>query len=510
MAINNKKTFIWDSNSFSEKGYWYLAGVNGKKGRLASKSEVKQLGKPINGKNTKEIESSSKPQKVVINESIINSMSTRIGGLSSSIRNDKGLKPPKLVKNVDTTSYTSLGENQTNRLRRGDGIADVAAKLFNLFIGINNDEKLHQELDHNFEKEVSENEAKRFSLLHSNETDEAKKLKEDKSESPIMKLLRALRLGFEKIGLLKSFKKLLHVGEVLGGIVWKIIKFIVPKTPIGKVLSLVAAAAGVYELNEHGYFEPLKALIGKGEGKYTSANMGTKGGKIIPHEDIDFSKMTVGELMRRQSIKWGDKNESEKILGAGKYQVTPEPLKEAVQKGVLKETDFFTPTNQEILAENFLLTSKRPEIMQYITSETADPKLKHDAQVGLAKEFASLGDPDSSDGKTSMYGEGNKATISSEQVGNALDTVRELYKKTKATLTPKEKEITPLPNTIGSDLNTSSIEQADIKKEMQQQLIQPPSVVIDNSTNTNISTFQQNMDSFFDDSLLYPSILNYN
>jgi len=510
MASNNKKTFMWDSNSFSGKGSWYLAGNAGKYGRLASASENKKLGKPVDGITVKEIESKTKTSAVFINDSIINNISAHADGFSSVAKNTRELLSPHLVKNVDTTEYTSLGESQTNRLRRGDGVADVAAKIFNLFLSINNDTKIQHEIEHNFEKESAENEAKLFSVVPSAGPGDIPEVKGDKSESPTMSLLAALRMGFEKLNLMKSFEKLLSVGRVIGGFVWKIVKFILPKTPMGKVIGAAATiGAGVYELDKHGVLDPLKQLISKGEGNYNSVNMGTKAGKIIPHEDIDLSKMAVGELMRRQSIKWGDTNESEKILGAGKYQVNPEPLKEAVQKGVLKETDLFTPTNQEKLADNYLLASKRPEIMEYVTSTTDDPTLLHSALKAASSEFASIGNPDSPGGKLSTYGDGNKASISSDTAAIALRKARELYIKSKDVISPKEQE--PPPNVTGLNLNNKSVEQADIKKEMERgRMMQSPNVIIDNSTNNNISTYQQNLESHFDDRMEYPSILNYN
>jgi len=92
-------------------------------------------------------------------KTIAQSISKRL----STIGNSGKFLGGKTVGKIDTALYTSISEGQYQRLRRGDGVADVAAKLVNLIILSDEEKKLHHELDRNFEQE---------------ELDEAKKLKE--------------------------------------------------------------------------------------------------------------------------------------------------------------------------------------------------------------------------------------------------------------------------------------------------------------------------------------------
>ena len=69
------------------------------------------------------------------------------------------------VGNIDTAFYTSVAEDQKQRLRKGDGIANVAGKILNLFKFHGQQNRLMKEINHNFEAEKHDKEKKRHKEL---------------------------------------------------------------------------------------------------------------------------------------------------------------------------------------------------------------------------------------------------------------------------------------------------------------------------------------------------------
>lgn len=65
------------------------------------------------------------------------------------------------VGNIDTAFYTTVAEGQKGKLRKNDGVADVAAKLTNFLIKSQEDKKLQSELSRNFELEQHEEDRRR-------------------------------------------------------------------------------------------------------------------------------------------------------------------------------------------------------------------------------------------------------------------------------------------------------------------------------------------------------------
>jgi hypothetical protein len=170
-------------------------------------------------------------------------------------------------------------------------------------------------------------------------------------------------------------------------------------------------------------------IIAKGEsanaGGYNAANRGTKGGKIVPvSEPQNLTGMTVGEIMQRQSIKFGSRDEDKKLFAVGKYQVIPDTLKDAVKELKIDPSEKFTPELQERIFKDYLITKKRPAIAKYLNSPTEDPKLLKEAIKATSLEWASVADPDKT-GTQSHYGSGNKASISVKELGEALKQERE-------------------------------------------------------------------------------------
>jgi len=172
--------------------------------------------------------------------------------------------------------------------------------------------------------------------------------------------------------------------------------------------------------HEYGADNALGRVISRGEGGYNSYNRGHAGDS---HGQIDFSQLTVGEVMRRQGLPGHDPNQ---IFAVGKYQITPGPLHEAVNSLHLDPQQRFTPQLQERVFAEYLINEKRPAVHAYITGQSSGPHGLERAQLALAQEFASVADPHT--GRSYYDGQaGNSASITAGQVGTALNQMREQY-----------------------------------------------------------------------------------
>jgi hypothetical protein len=154
------------------------------------------------------------------------------------------------------------------------------------------------------------------------------------------------------------------------------------------------------------------SLIASGEGGYNSYNRGRAGDS--PGE-IDFSQMTLGEVMAKQ--------QRGELFAVGKYQVIPDTMKETVAALGLDPDQKFTPELQERIFRDYLIDEKRPAIKAYVTGKTEDI---NSAQLAAAQEFASVANPYT--GRSHYDGvAGNSASISAEQMAAALEEERRKY-----------------------------------------------------------------------------------
>lgn len=169
----------------------------------------------------------------------------------------------------------------------------------------------------------------------------------------------------------------------------------------------------------------LGRLIGRGEGGYNSYNRGVAGD--ARGAQIDFSQMTVGEIMRRQDLPAGDPN---RLFAVGKYQFTPNTLEEAVNQNGIDRNARFTPQLQEKLFADYLIDEKRPAVRAYVTGEATGPQALERAQHALALEFASVGTPRNG-GRGAYDGDsaGNQASITTRETATALNNMRDQYQR---------------------------------------------------------------------------------
>jgi hypothetical protein len=173
--------------------------------------------------------------------------------------------------------------------------------------------------------------------------------------------------------------------------------------------------------------DPVLSLVSRGEGNYNSFNRGTAGDSVrIKASDkfgSDLTKMTVGQIMELQSGSGGEGG-TRKLFAAGRYQIIPSTMKQMMNDPAsgISPSELFSPETQDKMMM-YLMSEKRPEVFEYVNSDRHDPALLRLAARGMAKEFASVADPDSG---LSRYGGvgGNKASISVAEIYKALREMR--------------------------------------------------------------------------------------
>ncbi|WP_394003528.1 peptidoglycan-binding protein [Luteimonas sp. WGS1318] len=179
---------------------------------------------------------------------------------------------------------------------------------------------------------------------------------------------------------------------------------------------------------------PLHDLMYRGESGaagYNAFNRGTyidAGGRerIRPGEPpTDFSKLSVGALQDLQHLP---RHDPDRVFAVGKYQIIPSTMDAAVARlGITRDMPF-TPELQDRIFTDYLLREKQPAVRDYIMG--VQRATREQAQLGLAREWASFGDP-LKEGR-SYYGGANRAHITLEQSADALDRMREAYARASA------------------------------------------------------------------------------
>ena len=103
----------------------------------------------------------------------------------------------------------------------------------------------------------------------------------------------------------------------------------------------------------------------------------------------------------------------------------PATLKEAVKKGKVPADMRWTRENQINVVGTYLLFDKRGDsVGAYLSGQSND---RTAAQEGMAAEFAGIQRPSGSGAYDGV--QGNRATVSADEVGAALDKAREAYRQ---------------------------------------------------------------------------------
>ena len=187
-------------------------------------------------------------------------------------------------------------------------------------------------------------------------------------------------------------------------------------------------------------------VIASGEGGYDSVNRGTAGDTPGGAESIfgkSLTEMTVGEIVAAQ--------QSGKVFAVGKYQIIPDTMIEFLKEMKISESEKFNKVTQEKFKQ-YVMNYKRPEVGRYIRGESDN--LEEAAQA-LAREFASVGLSYDEAGRTrgqSRYAGsgGNAASITPEEIQEALKRSRNRAQSTATSITPVLKKGTFVQGNTGN------------------------------------------------------------
>ena len=184
---------------------------------------------------------------------------------------------------------------------------------------------------------------------------------------------------------------------------------------------------------------PLARLVAKAESGaegYNAFNRGTANGKIIPAGGkLELTKMSIKEIMAKQSLPPGDPN---RLFAVGKYQTIPITLKSACQALNIDINQPFSEQTQDIICQEYLVAKKRPALVAYYKNpDKNNEKLLMDAGKSLAAEFASIEDPYNlgypyGGPNGSYYKSGNKAKTTWAQIKTTLQSEWDFRNNPKA------------------------------------------------------------------------------
>ncbi len=135
---------------------------------------------------------------------------------------------------------------------------------------------------------------------------------------------------------------------------------------------------------------------------------------------LNFDAMTTADVQRAQKKHEGAGGATG---AAGLFQIMPATLKEAVRKGKVPADMRWTRENQINVLGTYLLFDKRGDsVGAYLSGQSND---RTAAQEGMAAEFAGFRRPSGAGAYDGV--QGNRATVSADEVGAALDKARAAY-----------------------------------------------------------------------------------
>ena len=137
---------------------------------------------------------------------------------------------------------------------------------------------------------------------------------------------------------------------------------------------------------------------------------------------LNFDSMTTADVQQAQKKHEGAGGATG---AAGLFQIMPATLKEAVRKGKIPADMRWTRQNQINVVGAYLLFDKRADsVGAYLSGKSGN---RHAAQEGMAAEFAGFKRPSGAGAYDGV--QGNRATVSADEVGAALDKAREAYRQ---------------------------------------------------------------------------------
>lgn len=230
-------------------------------------------------------------------------------------------------------------------IKVNDTFADALGKLYTLFKTIDDHEKLSAQLRKDFAQERAEEEQRRNEEV----------LRQIKKVA-----MKAKRIN-DKAKKEKSEEKPKEEGPTITQKVTE---------TASRIPAMVKGAVGALGVGVAGY--GLSKLLKKGEAATYNTILG---GKEIP-----LDTMTINEVLQYQSTMKGG-------TAVGKYQMIKSTLIEAKNKLNLTGNEKFDQQTQDMIYNQYLVGSKRPQLRDYISGKSDDINA---AALEMAKEFASF------------------------------------------------------------------------------------------------------------------------
>ena len=391
------------------------------------------------------------------------------------------------VGKLDTAEHTSISEDQTQRMKKGDGIADVIAKIVNFYKKSHEEMVLQKELTRDFEEEEHEKEKRKHAKF-------VKQIKKTKGAPKEDKLVS------KDIDILSQLKKKLE--SIIDGVVGGITGLVTKSAALAVKVLPAAAVVGAAAVSTKSIAELLKS--GEG-GDYNQLVYATPKGRAaqVPNT-ASLTSMTIAQVFALQDQMRSSGNYASTAVG--RYQIIKETLKGAVQSLDLDPNTPFNEVTQDKIFNEYIISSKRKNLQAFISGKSTN---EESAVMDLALEFASVGVPrDVKRGEFGKYpirdikkGESvysgvaeNKANISPEKGLQAIknDKLNSLMMKTpksevKSTPVDIVKPVTVEPK-VGEKLNRSSELQLDNNKVNGNQT---SPTIVDTSTVMNNMIIQQ-------------------
>ena len=167
---------------------------------------------------------------------------------------------------------------------------------------------------------------------------------------------------------------------------------------------------------------PIGFLIGKIESRNDYGTYNYKhNGRYRAKFGGGIDKLTVAEVMAKHA--------SGEIFAAGRFQVIPSTLKEAVTFLGIDTNKKFDKEMQDYICSKYLLTEKQPDIKAYLFGDGDI----HQAMFGLAREFASFPVPNGMTLKSQRISDGTKSYYDGDGHNHALTSYEEVYEALEKT-----------------------------------------------------------------------------
>jgi len=234
----------------------------------------------------------------------------------------------------------------------------------------------------------------------------------------------------------------------------------------GKTFDVVqSVSGGVSNAKQSisGWMGKLADAVGLGEsgGNYNAYNTGTKGvagGRVGYSGEKDLANMTLDQMQATESLSG---NNRDRIFAAGKYQMTPAFIRDAMQRMGLSGNEKFTPELQDAMFAEMM-----PQVAKDYMSGKSGASLQ-DAQAAIAKMYRSIEDPLTGRTYADSGASANASnSLASSAASNALQQARAA--NTQTSNTNNTQTVTTHVDNV--TINTAATNASDIAANFHQEM----------------------------------------